>query len=193
VPARRRRECQARQRRLAAVTAQPAAAVGRGTRPECQCQCLLAGCFKSATQWGFNFEPSPVPGSPRRHLPLPRTTAAIQPEPDGPPHADSQALAANLKSRRPSGVGLPRLNYALSITIKLRLASRIYQSKLSPRENHCPPLRSTASAIPLGGLWARPRVAPPGFPSGCLTGPVLIFQLHSPSRSRAATVACSET
>ena len=48
--------------------------------------------------------------------------------------------------------------------IKFRLISRIYQSKLSPRENHCPTLNSTTSATPLGGLWVRPCVVP------CLAG-----------------------
>jgi hypothetical protein len=44
--------------------------------------------------------------------------------------------------------------------IKFRLVSRIYRSKTSPRENHCPSLSSTTSATPLGGLWVRPCVVP---------------------------------
>jgi hypothetical protein len=42
--------------------------------------------------------------------------------------------------------------------IKVRLISRVYQSKfkLSPREDYCPSLCSTTSATPLGGLWVRP-------------------------------------
>jgi hypothetical protein len=62
------------------------------------------------------------------------------------------------------------LNYAVSITIKLRLVSRVYPPKLSPRENHCPSLSSTTSAIPLGGLWARPCVVPSGLPCLQVTG-----------------------
>jgi hypothetical protein len=61
-----------------------------------------------------------------------------------------------------SGIALRcELNYN---PIKLRLVSRVYQSKLSPRENHWTSLDSPMSATPLGGLWVRPCVAP------CLAG-----------------------
>ncbi len=38
--------------------------------------------------------------------------------------------------------------------LKFRLISRIYRPKVGSRENHCPSLGSTTSAIPLGGLWS---------------------------------------
>ena len=58
----------------------------------------------------------------------------------------------------------PRLFWIELRFIKFRLVSRIHQSKMSPRENHCLSLSSTTSATPLGGLWVRPCVVP------CLAG-----------------------
>jgi hypothetical protein len=54
-----------------------------------------------------------------------------------------------------NGPGMPVFKLRF---IKFRLISRIYRSKMGPRENHChgPSLSSITSATPLGGLWVRP-------------------------------------
>jgi hypothetical protein len=48
---------------------------------------------------------------------------------------------------------------------KLRLASRVYRSKVSPLEDLCPSLDSTTSATPLSGRCVRPACEVP-----CLAG-----------------------
>ncbi len=58
---------------------------------------------------------------------------------------------------------------------------------MSPRENNCPSLSSTTSATQIGGLWAA-RVWSPALQAG----PVLIFLLHSPSRSRGRKYTSNE-
>jgi hypothetical protein len=62
---------------------------------------------------------------------------------------------------------------------KFRFASRVHRSKLSPLEDLCPSLDSTTSATPQA-VVASARVRSPALQ----VGPVLILQLHPPSRSR---------
>jgi hypothetical protein len=82
-----------------------------------------------------------------------------------------------------------RSELRFTINLKFRLISRIYRSKMGPREKHCPSLSSTTSATPLGGLWVRPCVVPclAGGPSPDILAPISLALPWAGMTSRACS------